>query len=109
QVPEEGDRSSSMAGTADHDRLGARRVSAGRYHRHTWHELDLAVGGCLLPPVADQRELRLDVARDDPAVGRERDVPLGPLRHDPGPREGARTIRSQEAARVVEVQMAQGD
>ena len=80
------------------DRLVAGRVPAGRHDRHAGQDLALAVGPALGAPVADEPQLGLVVARDEPRVVAERDLPLRPLGDDPRPREGP-PARPRRAAR----------
>ena len=95
--------------TPDHDCLMAGRVAAGRHHADAGQDLTLAVGPALGPPVANELELRLDVARDEPRVVAEGDLPLGSLGDDRGAREGPPAVGGEEAAGMVEVQVRQHD
>src|SRR5688572_31222936 len=52
----------------------------------------------LFRSVANQLELRLNIARDEPRVRAERDLPLGALGNDPGPRKRPLAVRAEEAA-----------
>ena len=84
-------------------------MPAGGDGGHPGEQLLLALGPALGTPVAHQPQLRLDVARHQPRVVTERDLPLGTLGHDAGPREGARTVGPQQAPGVVEVEVAHRD
>ena len=81
-------------------------MAARRHDADAGQDLDLAVGPALGAPIADELQLRLDVAGDDPQVWLERDGPFGPLGDDSRPRKAARTGRVEEAAGVVEVKVA---
>ena len=104
QVAEERER--TAAGRAHDDGLVAGRMPAGGHGGHAGEQLLLALGPALGAPVADEPQFRLDVTRHEPRIVAERDFPLGPLRHDAGPREGARAIGPQQAAGVVEMEVA---
>ena len=109
QVAEERQGPGSGARAADDDRLVAGRVAAGRHDRDARQHLALAVGPALVAPVADEADLGLVVAGDEPGVVAERDLPLGPLGDDRGPRERPRAVGEEQPAGVVEVEVAHRD
>src|SRR4051794_38999700 len=82
-------------------------VAAGPDHRYAGQELDLTVDLAPAPPLPHAPQLRLVVARDDAAVVVERDLPLRALRNDLRAGERLRTVRAEQPAGVVEVEMAQ--
>src|SRR4051812_4045312 len=84
-------------------------MAAGRDDRDAREDLPFAVGPAFRTPVADELELRLDVARNQPRVLAERDLPLRLLGDDRGAREGPGSVRGQEPAGMVEVKMAHRD
>ena len=96
-------------GAPHDDRLVAGRVPAGRDDRDLRHDLVLAVDPALLAPGLDEPQLRLDVRRDEPRVVAERDLPLGLLGDDLGVRERLRAVGPQQAAGVVEMEVAHRD
>src|SRR6476469_10444092 len=90
EVAEEGEGRRAVSGAPDHDRLVAGAVAAGRDDADAGQDLALAVGRTILAPVADELDLRLVVARDQPRVATKRDRPLGSLGDDRRPRKGPR-------------------
>src|SRR5207247_6046262 len=60
-------------------------------------------------PVADEPELRLDVARDEPRVVAEGDLPLGALGDDGRAGERPRPVAAEQPAGMVEVEVAHRD
>ena len=69
-------------------------------------QLLLAVDPALRAPVLTSSQLGLHVRGDEPRVVAEGDLPLGLLRDDRGVRERARAIRAEQAAGVVEMEVA---
>ena len=79
-------------------RLVTGRMAAGRHDGDARQQLALAVRPTLRAPVADERELRLDVRGDQPGVVAERDLPLR-LAGPRSSRAGTRASRRRPAGR----------